>query len=347
MVHFVLRVHGAGAGDDVVAPRQRLGPDELQQQPRHGPAVVPEDDVAVGQRLHRTFIKDDAFWRDGREQPQLLGGGDGLGQAGQHPGAQPLDIAAHFLKVGAAGLGPAAVQQQTSRRGDVPRRPGPQHGVAVEQLLYLVGVGGQLGGGDGVVQADDDLVGPGRVRLHNVGGRGVHDGGTLGQKDHAVQAVGVAGAVDALDGFALLLGFLRQLLHQRGFAAPGPAFDEVHLHPGLTPQRLKIALEPGGRGGPEEKIGGRVWSLRHKEHLAFALGYAKCECGDTKPLRRFAPAPLAGEPSIRPALQAERFNFNKYARRPRESYPAGPQNRQRPRACSGAGAAGRRGGRCP
>ena len=152
----------------------------------------------------------------------------------------------------------------------------------MEQLLHLVGVGGQLGGGDGVVQADDDLIGPGRVRLHNVGGRGVHDGGAPLQKDDAVQAVGVAGAVDALDGFALLLGFLCQLLHQGGFAAAGPAFDEVHLHPGLAPEGLKIALEPGGCGGPEEKIGGCVWSFCHKEHLAFALGYAKCECGDTK-----------------------------------------------------------------
>ena len=65
VVHFVLRVHGAGAGDDVVAPRQRFGPDELQQQPRHGPAVVPEDDVAVGQCLHRTFIKDEPLGCDG------------------------------------------------------------------------------------------------------------------------------------------------------------------------------------------------------------------------------------------------------------------------------------------
>ena len=33
MVDLVLGVHGAGAGDDVVAPGQRLGSDKLQQQP--------------------------------------------------------------------------------------------------------------------------------------------------------------------------------------------------------------------------------------------------------------------------------------------------------------------------
>ena len=65
MVNFILRVHGAGAGDDVVAPRQRLGADELQQQAGDCPVVVPEEDAFVCQRLHRALIEHLAFGRDG------------------------------------------------------------------------------------------------------------------------------------------------------------------------------------------------------------------------------------------------------------------------------------------
>ena len=72
MVDLILRVHGAGAGDDVVAPHQRLGADELQQQAGHCPVVVPEKDAPVGQRLHRALIEHLALGGDGREQPQLF-----------------------------------------------------------------------------------------------------------------------------------------------------------------------------------------------------------------------------------------------------------------------------------
>ena len=47
MVDLVVGVHGAGAGDDVVAPGQRLGPDELEKQAGDGAVVVMEDHIPV------------------------------------------------------------------------------------------------------------------------------------------------------------------------------------------------------------------------------------------------------------------------------------------------------------
>ena len=108
MVDLILRVHGAWAGDDVVAPRQRFGADELQQQAGHCPVVVPEEDAPVCQCLHCALIEHLALGRDGREQPQLFRAH--LLGAGQKAGAQPLDVAAHFFKVCAARFGAAAVQ---------------------------------------------------------------------------------------------------------------------------------------------------------------------------------------------------------------------------------------------
>ena len=105
-----------------------------------------------------------------------------------------------------------------------------------------------------VVQAHHLLLCARGVRLHDMGGGGVHDGGALVKKDDAVQTVGVAGAVDALDRLPLLLGLDGQPLHQRRFAAARPAFDEIHLHPRFPPKRLKIALEPGGGGGAQKEI---------------------------------------------------------------------------------------------
>ena len=112
MVDLVFGVHGARAGDDLVATRQRLGTDELQQQAGDGPVVVAEDDIPVGQCLHGAVIEDRPFGRDGRQQPQLLAGAGRVGQAGEHPGAEAFGIAAHLFKVGAAGFGAAAVQQE-------------------------------------------------------------------------------------------------------------------------------------------------------------------------------------------------------------------------------------------
>ena len=56
MVDLVFGVHGAGAGDDLVAPRQRLGTDELQQQAGDGPVVVAEDDIPVGAEYRNKMI---------------------------------------------------------------------------------------------------------------------------------------------------------------------------------------------------------------------------------------------------------------------------------------------------
>ena len=211
MVDLVLRVHGAGAGDDVVAPRQRLGADELQQQTGHCPVVIPEKDTPVGQRLHRALIEHLALGRDGREQPQLFRAH--LLGAGQQAGAQPLDVAAHFFKVCTAGFGAAAVQQQAARRSHIPRRPAAQQLVAGKQGGHLVLVGVQGIGIDGVVQTQHPLVCAGGFRLHHMGCGGVDDGAFLPQEHHPVQTVGVAGAVDALDGLAFLLCGARQTLH--------------------------------------------------------------------------------------------------------------------------------------
>ena len=250
MVDLVLGMHGAGAGDDVVAPGQRLGPDKLQQQPGDGPAVVVEDHIPVGQRLHRPPVEHRAFGGDGRQQPQLLAGLGSVGQAGEEPGTEPLDVPTHLFEVGAAGLGPAAVQQQASCRGDIPCGPAAEGGILGKEVLHLIGVGAEGGGVQRVVQAYHLLFCARGVRLQNVGRSGVHDGSALVEEDDAVQTVGVAGAVDALDGLALLLGLEGQPLHQSRFAAARPAFDEIHLHPRFPPQRLKIPFEPGGGGGP-------------------------------------------------------------------------------------------------
>ena len=254
MVYLVVGVHGAGAGDDVVAPGQRLGPDELEKQAGDGAVVVMEDHIPVGQRLYGAAVEDRPFRRDGRQQPQLFAGRGPLGQAGESPGAEPLDVAADFLEVGTARLSPAAVQQQAPGRCDIPRGPAAQGSVLGEEPLHLVGVGVEGVGVQCVVQAHHLLLCARGVRLHDMGCGGVHDGGALVEKDDAVQTVGVAGAVDALDRLPLLLGLDGQPLHQRRFAAARPAFDEIHLHPRFPPKRLKIALESGGGGGAQKEI---------------------------------------------------------------------------------------------
>ena len=256
VVDLVIRVHGAGAGDEVVAPGQGFGADEFQQKPRHCAIIVPEHDELAGKCLHGTLIEYLTLGRDGGEQPQLLGAG-ALG-ARQHPGAQTLDVAAHLIKIGTACLGPAAVQKQTARRSDIPRRPAAQDGVAGKQRFYLVGVQMQLFGVDGMIQAHHHLIRSRGIRLHHVGRGGVHNDPVLPGQDHAVQTVRVAGTVDALGKQAVLLCSTGQPLHQSGFAAARPAFDQVHLHPGFAAQRFKVALEPGGCGGTQKKINGIV-----------------------------------------------------------------------------------------
>ena len=47
VVDLIFRVYGTGAGDDVVAPGQRLGPDELEKQAGDGAVVVMEDHIPV------------------------------------------------------------------------------------------------------------------------------------------------------------------------------------------------------------------------------------------------------------------------------------------------------------
>ena len=271
MVDLVLRVHGAGAGDDVVAPRQCLGADEFQQQTGHCPVVIPEKDTPVGQRLHRALIEHLALGRDGREQPQLLRAH--LLSAGQQAGAQPLDVAAHFFKVCAAGFGAAAVQQQAARRSHIPRRPAAQQLVAGKQGGHLVLVGVQGIGVNGVVQTQHPLVCAGGFRLHHMGRGGVDDGAFLPQEHHPVQTVGVAGAVDALDRFALILCGARQTLHQSRLAAARPAFEQHQLHSGLPAQRRKVALEPGGRCSAQKEIHRRMHGTFHTKtpHFCFTV----------------------------------------------------------------------------
>ena len=271
MVDLILRVHGAGAGDDVVAPRQRLGADEFQQQAGDCPVVVPEEDAFVCQCLHRALIEHLALGRDGREQPQLFRAH--LLGAGQQAGAQPLDVAAHFFKVCAARFGAAAVQQQAARRGHIPRRPAAQQLVAGKQGGHLVLVGVQGIGVNGVVQTQHPLVCAGGFRLHHMGRGGVDDGAFLPQEHHPVQTVGVAGAVDALDRFALILCGARQTLHQSRLAAARPAFEQHQLHPGLPAQRRKVALEPGGRCSAQKEIHRRMHGTFHTKtpHFCFTV----------------------------------------------------------------------------
>ena len=254
VVDLILGMHGAGAGDEVVAPGQGFGADELQQQPRDGTVIVPEYDDPAGKSLHGALIKHSALRGDSGKQTKLFTAGT-LG-AGQCPGAQTFDVAAHLFEVGAAGLSPAAVQQQTSGRRDIPRCPAAQHGVAGEQRLDLVSVLVQLFRVDGMIQAYDHFVGSRGVRLHHMRRGGVHNGLVPFRQDHTVQTVGVAGTVDALYRFALLLGCLCQPFHQSGLSAAGAAFDEIHLHPGLSAQGFKIALEPGGCGCTQKEING-------------------------------------------------------------------------------------------
>ena len=257
----------------MVAPRQRLGADELQQQTGHCPVVIPEKDTPVGQRLHRALIEHLALGRDGREQPQLFRA-HFLG-AGQQAGAQPLDVAAHFFKVCAARFGAAAVQQQAARRSHIPRRPAAQQLVAGKQGGHLVLVGVQGIGIDGVVQTQHPLVCAGGFRFHHMGCGGVDDGAFLPQEHHPVQTVGVAGAVDALDGLALLLRGARQTLHQGRFAAARPAFEQYQLHPGLPAQRRKVALEPGGRCSAQKEIHRRMHGTFHTKTPRFCFTVCK------------------------------------------------------------------------
>ena len=67
--------------------------------------------------------------------------------------------------------------------------------------------------GLGVVVETEDEDRTGSIRLHHMGCGGVDDGAFLPQEHHPVQTVGVAGAVDALDGLAFLLCGARQTLH--------------------------------------------------------------------------------------------------------------------------------------
>ena len=136
--------------------------------------------------------------------------------------------------------------------------PAAQDGVAGKQRFDLVGVQMQLFGIDGMIQAHHHLIRSRCIRFHHVGRGGVHDGPVLPGQNHTVQTVRVAGAVDALGKQAVLLCSTGQPLHQSGFAAARPAFDQVHLHPGFAAQRFKVALEPGRCGRAQKKINGFV-----------------------------------------------------------------------------------------
>ena len=75
----------------------------------------------------------------------------------------------------------------------------------------------------------------------------------------------------------VLLGGLGQMLHQGGFAASRPAFDEKHLHPGLPAQRLKITLEARRCGGPQKEIGGTALDRFHIRTPHFCFRVCKNE----------------------------------------------------------------------
>ncbi len=192
--------------------------------------------------------------------------------------------------------------------------------------------------------------------LQGVGSRGVQDGGVLVAKDYAVQAVGVAGAVDALDRPCRELG---QLLHHGGLAAARAAFDEIQLHPGLLPQLPEIPLKTGGGGGAEKEIDGLRTLYFHSRTPRFwhkvCKSGAECHknaCRRGKAGRnagRMPGAPAAAQAMERRILPQRGLTarLGRCAGTLRGSCPAGPQNPRRQPACSGAGAAGPQGGRCP
>ena len=103
---------------------------------------------------------------------------------------------------------------------------------------------------------------------------------TMAQKGDAVQFSCMPNVSYAsLDGnaLALLLGGLGQMLHQGGFAASRPAFDEKHLHPGLPAQRFKITLEARRCGGPQKEIGGTALDGFHIRTPHFCFRVCKNE----------------------------------------------------------------------
>ena len=254
MVDLILRVHGAWTGNNVVAPRQGFGADQFQQQAGHRAVVIPEHDKLIRQCLCSALIKHFTLGGDGGKQAQLFAAN--AFRARHHPGAQPFDITAHLVEIGAAGFGAAAVQQKAACRCNISCSAAAQQGVAGKQRLDLIGALVQLFCIDGVVQTHHHFVRTGSIRLHHMGRSGIHDSPVLPGQDHAVQTVRVAGTVDALRQFAALFGSTGKPLHQGGFAAARPAFDQVHLHTGFVAQRFKIALETGRRCGTQKEING-------------------------------------------------------------------------------------------
>ena len=98
----------------------------------------------------------------------------------------------------------------------------------------------------------------------------------------AIMPFGVASAGTSMFSMsvlplALLLGGLGQMLHQGGFAASRPAFDEKHLHPGLPAQRFKITLEARRCGGPQKEIGRTALDRFHIRTPHFCFRVCKNE----------------------------------------------------------------------
>ena len=207
----------------MVAPRQGFGTDQLQQQAGHRAVVIPEHDELIRQCLCSALIKHFTLGGDGGKQAQLFAAN--AFRARHHPGAQPFDITAHLVEIGAAGFGAAAVQQKAACRCNISCSAAAQQGVAGKQRLDLIGALVQLFCIDGVVQTHHHFVRTGSIRLHHMGCSGIHDSPVLPGQNHAVQTVRVAGTVDALRQFAALFGSTGKPLHQGGFAAARPAFD--------------------------------------------------------------------------------------------------------------------------
>lgn len=83
-----------------------------------------------------------------------------------------------------------------------------------------------------VVQAHHLLLCARGVRLHDMGCSGVHDGGALVEKDDAVQTVGVAGAVDALDRFPFCSALTASRFISVDLPQPGPLLMRYICIPG-------------------------------------------------------------------------------------------------------------------
>ena len=162
---------------------------------------------------------------------------------GQVAQRQAVCIGAGLFHIRSAGGGAAAVGQKLGGTGNIAGRAALQALAAPEQGNDLGPVCLELLCVHGMVQAYHLFGRAGVGRVQRMGGGGVQHGGKGPGQDHAVEAVGIGGTMDALHRVARFLG---DAAHHGAFAAAGPAFDEIQLNARFCAELLKIATEAPG-----------------------------------------------------------------------------------------------------